>query len=53
MNVIEFLSDPRSYGPGVRSVGKCETHGSIVFLAGERAYKLKRAVRFPYMKPQG
>jgi uncharacterized protein len=49
MNVIEFLSDPRSYGPGVRSVGKCETHGSIVFLADERAYKLKRAVRFPYM----
>ncbi len=26
-----------------------ETHASIIFLAGERAYKLKRAVRFPYL----
>jgi uncharacterized protein len=25
------------------------THGSIVFLAGDAAYKIKRAVRFPYM----
>jgi hypothetical protein len=48
-SVIEFLSDPKSYDSTVRSVDKYETHGSIVFLAGERAYKLKRAVRFPYM----
>jgi aminoglycoside phosphotransferase family enzyme/gluconate kinase len=48
-DVIEFLSNPGSYGSTVRSVDKHETHGSIVFLAGERAYKLKRAVRFPYM----
>jgi aminoglycoside phosphotransferase family enzyme len=48
-DVIEFLSEPGSYGPAVDSVERHETHGSIVFLAGERAYKLKRAVKFPYM----
>jgi len=47
--VIGFLSEPRSYGPGVHSVERHETHGAIVFLAGNRAYKLKRAVKFPYM----
>lgn len=47
--IIAFLSDPASYGAGVRSVERHETHGAIVFLAGNFAYKLKRAVRFPYM----
>jgi aminoglycoside phosphotransferase family enzyme/cytidylate kinase len=28
---------------------RVDTHGAMVFLAGERAFKLKRAVRFPYM----
>lgn len=46
---IGFLSDPHSYGPDVHSVERHETHGAIVFLAGDRAYKLKRAVKFPYM----
>lgn len=48
-DVISFLSEPRSYGPEIRLVERHETHGAIVFLAGERAYKLKRAVKFPYM----
>ena len=46
---IAFLSDPKSFGPDTPAVERCETHGAIVFLAGNRAYKLKRAVRFPYM----
>jgi aminoglycoside phosphotransferase family enzyme/predicted kinase len=28
---------------------RVDTHGAVVFLSGERAYKLKRAVKFPYM----
>jgi aminoglycoside phosphotransferase family enzyme/predicted kinase len=28
---------------------RIETHGALVFLARDRAYKMKRAVRFPYM----
>jgi aminoglycoside phosphotransferase family enzyme len=47
--VIAFLSEPGSYGLNVQSVERHETHGAIVFLVGERAYKLKRAVKFPYM----
>src|SRR5882757_639942 len=30
-------------------VRRIDTHGAVVFLARERAYKLKRAVKFPYM----
>jgi aminoglycoside phosphotransferase family enzyme/predicted kinase len=47
--VIAFLSDPASYGAGIERVEIIETHVSLVFLAGTRAYKLKRAVRFPYL----
>ena len=43
--VIEFLSDPRSYG-GDQPVERIETHCSIVFLVGDFAYKLKRALRY-------
>jgi aminoglycoside phosphotransferase family enzyme/predicted kinase len=47
--VVAFLSDPASYGiPGV-GVERIETHISIVFLVGDRAYKLKRAIRFSYV----
>jgi aminoglycoside phosphotransferase family enzyme/predicted kinase len=28
---------------------RIDTHGAVVFLAGDRAYKMKRAVKFPYM----
>ncbi|CAN5919197.1 AAA family ATPase [soil metagenome] len=28
---------------------RIDTHGAVVFLSSERAYKLKRAVKFPYM----
>ena len=31
------------------AVGRFETHVSIVFLTGERALKLKKAVKFPYL----
>ena len=46
--VIAFLSNPSSYS-GVRRVERLETHISLVFLAGGYAYKLKRAIRFPYL----
>lgn len=47
--VIEFLSRADSYGAGIDEIKKIETHISVVFLAGERAYKLKRAVKYPYL----
>jgi uncharacterized protein len=45
--VVEFLSQPSTHGGAV--VERVETHASMVFLAGQRAYKLKRAVRFDYL----
>ena len=45
--VIDFLASPSTHG-GV-SVERIETHTAIVFLAGTRAYKLKRAVLFDYL----
>ncbi len=47
--VIEWLSTPGAYGPGVEAVERIDTHTSVVFLVGDRAYKLKRAVRFDYL----
>ena len=44
--VIDFLAAPATHGAPVARV---DTHGSVVFLTGERAYKLKRAVFFEYM----
>jgi aminoglycoside phosphotransferase family enzyme/predicted kinase len=48
-DTIAFLSDPSSYDDGPSVVQQLETHISQVFLVGERAYKLKRAVTFPYL----
>lgn len=47
--VIAFLSDPASYAAKPNQVELFETHGALVFLAGEGAWKIKRAVHFPYM----
>lgn len=47
--VIALLADPKTWGAGVSRVERIDTHGAVVFLAGERALKLKRAVRFAYM----
>ena len=45
--VIDFLERPTTYG-GV-PVRRIDTHAAVVFLAGERALKIKRAVRFPFL----
>ena len=47
--VIALLSQRRTYGPDVDQVDRIDTHISSVFLAGSRTYKLKRAVRYPYV----
>jgi aminoglycoside phosphotransferase family enzyme/predicted kinase len=47
--VTAFLRDPSSYGPGADRVEVVETHASLVFIAGERVFKLKRAVKYPYL----
>ncbi|MCE6958977.1 AAA family ATPase [Cereibacter sphaeroides] len=44
---VRFLADPATHG-GV-PVEVVETHGALVFLVGDAAYKIKRAVRYDYM----
>jgi aminoglycoside phosphotransferase family enzyme/predicted kinase len=45
--VIELLSASSTHDGA--NVERVETHASVVFLVGERAYKLKRAVKFDYL----
>jgi uncharacterized protein len=45
--VFALLGDPATYGGA--AVRRCETHAAVVFLAGERAIKVKRAVRYPFL----
>lgn len=46
--VIAFLSRAEAFGL-TQPPRRCETHASVVFIAADRAYKLKRAVRYPYL----
>lgn len=48
-DVIDWLATPAAYGPGVTDVERIDTHAAIVFLAGDGAWKLKRAVRYDYL----
>lgn len=46
--VFAFLEDPAIHGI-TGKVERIDTHGAAVFLAGPFAYKVKRAVFFPFM----
>ena len=45
--VFGFLADPATHGG--QKVQRIDTHAASVFLAGDRAIKVKRAVRFPFL----
>ena len=46
-SVIAFLESPSTHATA--RVERIDTHASVVFLAGPRAWKLKRAVRYDYL----
>ncbi|MBB3770537.1 hypothetical protein FHS55_001132 [Angulomicrobium tetraedrale] len=46
--VFARLADPATHGMS-GPVRRIDTHGAVVFLAGKDVYKVKRAVRFPFM----
>ena len=48
-DVLAFLANPAAYGGGAEKVRRIDTHAASVFLAGDRALKIKRAVRFPFL----
>jgi aminoglycoside phosphotransferase family enzyme/predicted kinase len=45
--IVAWLSDARTHG--VERLETVVTHAAMVFLAGERAYKMKRAVKYEYL----
>jgi aminoglycoside phosphotransferase family enzyme/predicted kinase len=47
--VVEFLAKPCAYADKPATVERIDTHGAMIFLAGDSAYKLKRAVKLPYL----
>ncbi len=47
--VLDFMAGRDAYAPRPATVARIETHASIVFLAGEFAYKVKRAVKYPFL----
>ncbi|MGE0460856.1 MAG: AAA family ATPase [Vicinamibacterales bacterium] len=47
--VLAFLCDPASYEGRPATVERIDTHSASVFLAGEFAFKLKRAVRYTFL----
>jgi hypothetical protein len=47
-DVFAFLGDPATYDLH-EPIKRIDTHGAAVFLAGDDVYKIKRAVRLPFM----
>lgn len=47
--MIAFLRDPATHGVAPGELRVIETHCAMVFLAGDRAYKMKKAVKLPYL----
>ncbi len=45
--ILAFLADPATHGG--ETPQRIETHISVVFLAGDRAWKLKKAVHLPFL----
>ena len=46
---VQALSRPEAYGLKGKKVEVRESNISTVFLAGDKAYKLKRGVKYPYV----
>ena len=47
--VLNFMGRAEAYGLSSATVERIETHASIVFLAGDHAYKVKRAVKYSFL----
>jgi uncharacterized protein len=55
--IFAFMADPAAYAsvnPGGANLGgarvlRIDTHSAAVFLAGDRVFKIKRALRYPFL----
>jgi uncharacterized protein len=46
-DVFAFMADPATHGGA--PVARIDTHSAAVFLSGHRAFKIKRALRYPFL----
>lgn len=47
--MVTFLSSPEAFADGTKTVGRASTHISEIFIGDTHVYKLKRAVKYPYL----
>src|SRR5262245_51247962 len=47
--ISQFLASPAAYGLENQTIERIDTHASVVFLAGEYAYKIKKDVKYPFL----
>jgi uncharacterized protein len=45
--VFAFMSDPATFGG--TPARRIDTHSAVIFLSADRAFKVKRAVRYPFL----
>lgn len=48
-DLIAFLTDPASYPNHPGRIETIETHAAVVVLAGDKAYKIKKRVKLPFL----
>lgn len=48
-SVIEYMRDPATHGLPPDGVDVIETHAAMIFLTGDRAWKMKKSIRLPYL----
>lgn len=48
-DVVDFLRSPRAWASTPDRIDVIETHGAIIFMAGDDVLKIKRAVKLPYL----
>lgn len=47
--ITAFMGEPDAHGGQPETVDRIETHISLIFLAGDTAYKIKKPVVFPFL----
>ncbi|WP_072394393.1 bifunctional aminoglycoside phosphotransferase/ATP-binding protein [Hyphomicrobium sp. CS1GBMeth3] len=47
--LVAFLTDPASYPDHPERIETIETHAAVVVLAGDKAYKVKKRVKLPFL----
>jgi hypothetical protein len=47
--LLQFLCDGSAYGSPAAEVETITTHAAVIFLVGERAFKMKRVVRYSFL----